>query len=123
MTRPFQSSLRTMLIVTAVIAVIAALLHAMFVPRVSIEEVKRVTKSAVPAGMSMSSVKRWILSRPEMRYQGDIADSSGVIRGVAASVPDSGPRWETPEEIKLWFYFENDKLTRVQIERRHVPFM
>jgi len=112
-----------MLIVTAVIAVIAALLHAMFVPRVSIEEVKRVTKSAVPAGMSMSSVKRWILSRPEMRYQGDIADSSGVIRGVAASVPDSGPRWETPEEIKLWFYFENDKLTRVQIERRHVPFM
>jgi hypothetical protein len=110
--------------ILTLVGVIAAIGYLMFVPRVSVEEVTRDIDAHVQPGTSRSDVRSWLMAHPRIRYQGEIANkNTGQIEGMGAYVPDAGPRWETPERIEIAFFFQDDKLTHIEVERSKTPFI
>jgi hypothetical protein len=102
-----------------VVGMIAAIIHAMFVPRISVEHVRSIIHSGVPVGTSEADVRAWLGSQSYLRYFGDFANKrTGRFIGIEARIPDSGPRWETSEHIAVQFIFTNGKLSHVEVKRR-----
>jgi hypothetical protein len=101
---------------------IAGIIHAMFVPRISVEQVRSAIDSGVPVGTSEADVRAWLGSQSYLLYSGGIADKkTGRFIGIGAYIPNSGPRWETPEQIDIHFVFTNGKLSHVEVKRRRAP--
>jgi hypothetical protein len=99
-------------------------MYEVFVPRVSEAAIKRLIDKAVPIGTPEARARAWLRSQSCIRYVGDIGDKeTGRIIGTAGDILDSGPRWESPQRIDIRFFFEDGKLSRVDVQTYQQPFV
>ena len=103
---------------------IAAILYFTFVPRISIEQVRSTLEESLPIGTSKVRAKSWLQSQSSMRFQGEVVDAmTDQVTGLSAEIADSGPRWDSSQRIEILFFFDDEKLSRIHVERHITPFV
>ena len=111
-------------IVFVFVAMIVVLLYETLMPRVSIEEVRQAITLGVSPGASKTAVRTWLASQSYIHYSGDIADKkTGSVVAIEAQIPNTGARWETPQRIRILFFFDSDELSHFEVTKDDVPYV
>jgi hypothetical protein len=106
------------------VGITAAIIYAMFIPRISVEKVRHAIDIGVPTGTSRANVRKWVKSQTYVHYSGEIADKeTGSVTGIETQIPNSGPLWETPQRIRILFWFKCDKLSHVEVKTDQTPYI
>src|SRR5262249_21226641 len=93
-------------------------------PRVSIEEVRQAITLGVSPGASKTAVRTWLASQSYIHYSGDIADKkTGSVVAIEAQIRNTGPRWETPQRIRILFFFDSNELSQLGVKKDEVPYV
>jgi len=112
------------LILFVLLAAIAGVIHDILIPRVTVEEVRQAIRLGLSPGASRAAVRTWLASQSYIQYNAEIADKkTGSIRGFEAEIRNTGPRWETPQRIRIIFFFDCDKLSRFEITKDQTPYV